>query len=111
MSAVLCLRQEIDRISTVRRNKRRNEVRLAVAPLSSMRRGKPILAVYEDDLDSFLEDLGMIERLRAGMPCEICGVNVTRENLGYIFFIDQQPKLCCDNTACYYELMRTAMSR
>jgi len=72
-----------------------------------MDKGMPILAVHDGNLNCLLEELGLLHDLESkGIPCGICNCNVTRKNLGYIYFIDRIPKVCCDKITCLYEIMK-----
>jgi hypothetical protein len=68
---------------------------------------KPVLAVHEKDLDGFLKEIGLFEALTGqGIRCEMGDHTVTRNNLGYIFFVDRKPRVCCDKPECYYALAK-----
>ena len=70
---------------------------------------KPVLAVYEKDLDGFLKEIGLFEALSGeGISCEMGDHKVNRNNLGYIFFVNREPKVCCDKVECYYRLTKKA---
>jgi hypothetical protein len=70
-------------------------------------RSGAVFAVHDKNLDDLLKELGLYDAIEGpGIRCEFCRRNVKRENLGFIYFIDDQPKVCCDDLACYQELLR-----
>jgi len=70
-----------------------------------------IHAVYEEDLDEFLEELGLTEPLTQGrLSCLACQKTVTRETLGCIFPLDGEIAACCDGPACLEQLPEEVLS-
>lgn len=63
---------------------------------------KDINAIYEDDIEEFLTNLGLIEDLEKGdISCAFCGTKITKENLQCILSIEGEIKFCCDELECY----------
>ena len=64
-------------------------------------------AVYDSDLESVLDKLGILEALEQGnMKCGICGEPVSMDTIGCIFAKDGRVQLCCANPACLRHFTR-----
>lgn len=65
-----------------------------------------ILAVTDKGLEAFLESLGLIDDLKSHiLSCSICGVPLSLENIGCIYPIENEVKLCCENLKCLQKIM------
>lgn len=63
---------------------------------------KGINAIYEDDIEKFLTNLGLIEDLeKEKISCALCGTKITKVNLQCILSIEGEIKFCCDDLECY----------
>ena len=63
---------------------------------------KKILVVHEQNLDSFLESLGLLEALENGeLVCGVCGSVITRENFRCVYPDNGEIKACCSALHCY----------
>jgi hypothetical protein len=62
-------------------------------------------AVHVNDLDVFLDSLGIKQDIESGvMLCLICNCKINRENLGLIFVIKGEIKICCNKPECYLKV-------
>ena len=60
-----------------------------------------VYAVHDDDLEAVLENIGILEQIKAGeMCCKSCGCRVTMENLGVIENQNDAIKVFCMATSC-----------
>ncbi len=60
-----------------------------------------ILAVYEDDLDDLLVQLGLDEKIKDGkFNCLKCGCTISRENLGVIENSNGAIQISCLSSSC-----------
>jgi hypothetical protein len=60
-----------------------------------------IHAVSDRDLDGLLESLGLTEDLANGkLNCYCCGSKLSKENIGCIYPIKNEVKLCCSTLDC-----------
>ena len=60
-----------------------------------------ILAVHDANLDEFLRSLELYDALENGeLRCNICECQVTRENLGCVYPLGDEIKVCCDRLDC-----------
>ena len=67
---------------------------------------KEIRAIYEKDLDSFLEKLELLEPLERGeLSCAVCGEIIKRENFKFVYPEDGEIKVCCSKPKCYEEII------
>jgi len=58
-------------------------------------------AVHDRDLDALLGQLGIRSKLQAGrLHCAICGMPVTTESLGALFYDSGQVKVLCNAIGC-----------
>lgn len=61
--------------------------------------------VHDDDLEKFLETLGILKKFKDGkIKCKFCAVVITFENLHSIFPQSGQVKLVCDKAECMRQL-------
>ena len=66
-----------------------------------MRKRIEVKAVYDDDLEQVLANLGILDELVAGeLSCAVCGCQVDLDNLGAIFPNNDKIGVSCDNTRC-----------
>lgn len=66
-----------------------------------MRKRVEVKAVYEQDLEQVLSNLGILDDLVAGkLNCAVCGRQVDLDNLGAIFSDDDGVGISCDNDMC-----------
>lgn len=70
--------------------------------------GKIIIkAIYDADLKSFLEKLGLLEHIKSGqLKCSFCNSILTLENFGGVFKENGQLKPFCQETECYLEALK-----
>lgn len=62
-------------------------------------------AVYEDDLESYLKSLGILESVKRGdLLCRFCGNVISFDNLEVIVPEDGEIKLICSNRNCVNQL-------
>lgn len=74
---------------------------------ANMGRTRDIQAVYEDDVENFLETLGILDELDNNLvKCYFCEKPVTRQNFGACFPADAIIAVCCDNPECIMKVMR-----
>jgi hypothetical protein len=60
-----------------------------------------IHAVLNRDLDGLLESLGLTEDLANGkLNCHCCGHKLSRENIGCIYPVNREIRLCCTTLDC-----------
>lgn len=58
--------------------------------------------VHDEDLDNLLQELGIYDKLvNDDLHCIVCEIIVTRVNLGFIFLISNEVKICCDSLDCF----------
>lgn len=61
-----------------------------------------INVVYEDDIEEFIANLGLLEDFEKGnISCAFCGREITKENLQCILSIEGEIKFCCDDLECH----------
>ena len=66
-----------------------------------MRKRVELKAIYDQDLEQVLVNLGILDELVAGeLTCSICGGKVDLDNLGTIFPDDEKVGVSCDNDRC-----------
>ena len=66
-----------------------------------MRKKVEVKAVYDQDLEQLLANLGILDKLVAGdLTCAVCGCQVDLDNLGTIFPDDDKVGVSCDNSKC-----------
>lgn len=71
---------------------------------------RKIYAVHDGDLESFLNDLNVLDKInREQIMCQKCGCVIILENIGFFFTSDGEIKICCDNLNCFYEFKRSQM--
>jgi len=62
---------------------------------------KNVLAVYDDELDDILKNLGLDEKIQKGsINCQKCGCTITRNNLGVIKKENGAIQIFCLTTSC-----------
>jgi hypothetical protein len=58
-------------------------------------------AVYEDDVEDYLESLGKFSELESGeLTCVSCGTTITKDNLGTVFPKEGEVAVTCDKSEC-----------
>lgn len=66
-----------------------------------MRKRVEVKAIYDQDLQQVLANLGILDKLIAGeLNCEVCGCQVDLDNLGTIFPDGDEVGVSCDNNRC-----------
>ncbi len=66
-----------------------------------MRKRVEVKAIYDQDLEQVLANLGILDKLIAGeLNCAVCGCQVDLDNLGTIFPDDDKVGVSCDNSRC-----------
>jgi len=66
-----------------------------------MRKRVEVKAVYDQDLERVLANLGILDKLIAGeLNCAVCGCQVDLDSLGAIFPDDDNIGVSCDNDRC-----------
>jgi hypothetical protein len=70
--------------------------------------GKVVIkAVYDSELQSFLEKLGLWEDMKNGhLRCSVCDCVLTFDNFGGIYKKNGQLKSFCQKAACYLEVLK-----
>jgi len=70
--------------------------------------GKVVIkAVYDSELQSFLEKLGLWEDMKNGqLRCSFCNCVLTFANFGGIYKENGQLKPFCQKTECYLEVLK-----
>lgn len=68
---------------------------------------KIISAVYEDDLEKIVQNLGLLDEIKKGeIRCSGCSNIITLSNVRYIFRKGDNIHFCCDKMSCA-EIIRT----
>ena len=68
---------------------------------------RKLRAVHDDDLDEFLESLGILKAIDAGrVTCRFCGDAVSQANLHAVFPFQGSVETTCDRPACVRALNR-----
>jgi len=66
-----------------------------------MRKRVEVKAVYDQDLEQVLANLGILDKLISGeLSCAVCGCQVDLDNLGAIFPDGDEVGVSCDNDRC-----------
>ena len=66
-----------------------------------MRKRLEVKAVYDQDLEQVLANLGILDELVTGkLTCAVCGCQVDLDNLGTIFPDGDKVGISCDNDRC-----------
>ncbi|HBC31658.1 MAG TPA: hypothetical protein DC024_10510 [Clostridiales bacterium] len=61
-----------------------------------------IKAVHDIDLESYLDSLGWLNKIKKGkVKCIICGQIITLNNLQAIIPYKDKIQICCSNIQCY----------
>ena len=69
-------------------------------------RKQEIHAIYEDDLDAFLEKLGLLEAFKNGeLQCAICSDKITKSNFRFVYPEENDIKICCSKLDCYEKVI------
>ena len=66
---------------------------------------KVINAIHEDDLEKYLEKLGLLTKINKGeINCYFCKEKIEIKNLDCVFAYENDIKFCCDKISCYVKL-------
>lgn len=66
-----------------------------------------ILAVHEQDLDSFLASLGLLEAFKnQELKCAVCGSVITKDNFHCVYPDNGEIKVCCSLLDCYKTVLK-----
>ncbi|NQT31910.1 MAG: hypothetical protein HQ588_06205 [Deltaproteobacteria bacterium] len=66
-----------------------------------MRKRVEIKAIYDQDLEQVLMNLGILDKLIAGeINCAVCDCSVGLDNLGSIFPSGNDIRVSCDSDKC-----------
>ena len=66
-----------------------------------MRKRCEVKAIYDQDLERMLGNLGILDKLIEGeLSCAVCGCQVDMDNLGAIFPEGDEIGVSCDNDRC-----------
>jgi len=66
-----------------------------------MRKRVEVKAIYDQDLEQVLANLGILDKLIAGeLSCPVCGCQVDLDNLGTIFPDGDEVGVSCENSRC-----------
>jgi len=66
-----------------------------------MRKRVELKAIYDEDLEHILANLGILNKIIAGeLNCVVCGCLVDLDNLGTIFTNNDEIGVSCDNDRC-----------
>lgn len=70
--------------------------------LSYFKRTDPNLKlVYDDDLDKYIDGLGIDEELNKGkINCKLCGIQITRGNIAAFVPNNGKVAIICDRVSC-----------
>lgn len=78
---------------------------------SELRNKVVINAVYSDDLEEFLDSIGLLGDLVNGkLRCFNCGRMIDRSNLSAVFPHNDQICVCCSSLDCYAALINVRRS-
>ncbi|GAV24826.1 hypothetical protein ciss_07590 [Carboxydothermus islandicus] len=65
-----------------------------------------IKAVHDDDLEQFLDSLGLLKKIRKGkMRCAKCNTTITLENFQCVYPEEGKIKVCCSKLECYRKVI------
>ena len=68
---------------------------------------RKIYAVHDRDLEGFLKDLNLLEKVQQGeIKCPECDCTITFDNIGFISMLGEEIKICCDDLNCFYKIRR-----
>lgn len=60
-----------------------------------------INAIHENDLENFLNNIGILQKIKNGeVKCFFCGVIVTLENFHCVFPENDDIQICCEKLSC-----------
>lgn len=63
-----------------------------------------IKAVYDDDLEGYLESLDLWKPIKEGIvDCHFCKTSVSRDSIGAIVPTDDGIAVVCDDESCVYQ--------
>jgi hypothetical protein len=66
----------------------------------------PLKAVYEQDIEKFLLNLGMLEDVKKGsVKCRFCTQIITLSNFGGLVRIINKLEVFCDRIECYIKML------
>jgi len=66
-----------------------------------------ILAVHERKLEEFLKKLELWEPFSKGeLKCPICGITISRSNIGFIIPLGKEIVVCCSSADCIYKIKK-----
>ena len=72
-----------------------------------MRTPKYLRAVHDDDLETFLKELGILRDIMEGkVRCSTCAGIVKLANLGAVYPVSGSVKALCDSPACIRKFVR-----
>jgi hypothetical protein len=67
---------------------------------------KVIEAIHEDNLEDFLQKLGLLEDLRSGqLHCSSCNRVVDMNSIQCVFTHEGKIGFCCENQLCYEKMI------
>jgi len=62
---------------------------------------RKLLAFHEKNIDSILDKLGLLEKIKKGeIKCVICNKVITKKNLGAILKRNDKLLIICDSLEC-----------
>jgi len=65
-----------------------------------------INAVHDDDLETFLNSLGLLEDLKnKKLKCNVCKCSITKDNLGCVYPFKDKIEFCCQKYTCYEKIL------
>jgi len=60
-----------------------------------------IPAIHGDDLNTVLNDLGVLDKLSSGdLLCTVCGATLTLDTIECFYMQGTELKFCCQNLEC-----------
>ncbi|MCD6097592.1 hypothetical protein J7K18_01745 [bacterium] len=70
---------------------------------------KTLKAIYDEELEEFLEKIGLLEDIRSGMvKCEGCGEIITLDNFGAVSRRNGKLVVFCNSPKCVSKSIRTS---
>lgn len=64
-------------------------------------------AVSNDNLDAYLEALGLLKPLQSGqVKCSICGKTVAKDSFSCLYPDNGEIGIACDDASCYLKALR-----
>lgn len=62
-------------------------------------------AMLKKNLKGYLTSVGMWHQLvNDRLDCKICGDDLLLDNIGAIYFKNNEPQLTCDKASCYHSI-------